>query len=193
MIQGLLPSYLQTYHNGVSERAYLTLLTAQNKIKLIPVRTKVFENSFFSYSIKEWSILNDRIRNIESINKFEVTILNFIRPKGIPVFDVHDTIGIKFLSRLRLNFSHLNENKFRHNFNNTVDPMCTCGLEPGSTLHYLLLCNLYYNQRLGLLNNVCILNPTLKNYSYENLLNILLYGSEDFNCNMNKEILLSYN
>ena len=28
-----------------------------------------------------------------------------------------------------------------------------------------------------------------KNYSNEKLLNILLYESEDFNCNMNKEIL----
>ena len=39
------------------------------------------------------------------------------------------------------------------------------------------------------LNNVCILNPSLAYYSNEKLLNILLYGSEDFNCNMNKEIL----
>ena len=45
--QGLLPSYLQTYHNAVSEGAYLTRSTTQNKIKPIPARTKVFENSFF--------------------------------------------------------------------------------------------------------------------------------------------------
>ena len=42
VIQGLLPSYLQTYHNTVSEGAYLTRSTAQNKIKPIPARTKVF-------------------------------------------------------------------------------------------------------------------------------------------------------
>ena len=30
---------------------------------------------------------------------------------------IHDTNGIKLLSRLRLNFSHLNEHKFRCNFN----------------------------------------------------------------------------
>ena len=32
-------------------------------------------------------------------------------------------------------------------------------------------------------------DPSLKNLSNEKLLSILLYGSEDFNCNMNKEIL----
>ena len=67
--QGLLPSYLQTYHNAVSEGAYLTRSTTQNKIKPIPARTN--ENSFFPNCIKKWSKLNDKIRNIESINKFK--------------------------------------------------------------------------------------------------------------------------
>ena len=38
VIQGLLPSYLQTHHNAEQQ---------QNKIKPIPERTKVFQNSFF--------------------------------------------------------------------------------------------------------------------------------------------------
>ena len=170
--QGLLPSYFQTYHNAVSEEAYLTRSTTQNKIKPIPARTKMFENSFFPYCIKEWSKLNDKIRNIESINKFKVAIR---RPKANSVFDIHDTNGIKLLSRLRLNFSHLNKHKCRHNFNDRVDPMCTCGLEPETTLHYLLRCSLFSTQRLELLNNVFILMPSIKN---EKLLNVLLYGSE---------------
>ena len=66
--------------------------------------------------------------------------------------------------------------------------MCMCGLEPEPTLHYLFRCNLCYTQRLELLDNVCILNRSVKNYSRKMLLNILLYGSEDFNCNTNKEI-----
>ena len=113
IILGLLPSYLHTYHKTVSEGVYLTRSTTQNKIKPILARIKLFENSFFLYCIKEWSKLNDKIRNIKPINKFKVTILNFIRPKGNSVFDIHDTNGIKLLSRLRLNFSHLNEHKFR--------------------------------------------------------------------------------
>ena len=144
---------------------------------------------FFPYCIKEWSKLNVKIRNIKSSNKLKVTILNFIRPKGNSVFDTHDTNEIRLLIRLRLNFSHLNEHRFWHNFNDTVDPMCTCDCEPETTLYQLLRCNLYSTQRLKLFNNVCILNPSLKGYSNEKLLNILLNVSEDFNCNMNKEIL----
>ena len=70
--------------------------TTQNKIKPIPARTKVFENSFFPHCIKEWSKLNDEIRNIESINKFKLAILNFIRPKANSVFDIHDTMELSY-------------------------------------------------------------------------------------------------
>ena len=103
--------------------------------------------------------------------------------------NIHDTNGIKLLSRLRSNFSHLNEHKFRHDFNDRVDPICTCGLEPETTLHYFLRCSLFSTQRLELLNNVFILNPSIINYSNEKLLNVLLYGSGDFNWNLNKDIL----
>ena len=37
------------------------------------------------------------------------------------VFAVHDINGLKLLTRLRLNFGHLNEHKFRHNFNDTIN------------------------------------------------------------------------
>ena len=94
--------------------------------------------------------------------------------------------GIKPLNRLRLHFTHLNEHKFRHNFRATIDPMCCCGLEPETTLHYLLRCTLYSDLRTGLLNDIRALNPTLKNLSHEKLLNVLLYGSEDFSFKTNK-------
>ena len=71
----------------------------------------------------------------------------------------------------------------------TVDPICTCGFEPDITLYYLLHCNLYSTKRLELLNNVSFLNPSLRNCSNEKPLNILLHGSQDFNYNINKEIL----
>ena len=67
-MQGLLPPYLQTYHKAVSEGAYLTRSTTQNKFKTIPAKPTVIENSFFPYCINEWSKLKDKIRNIKSIN-----------------------------------------------------------------------------------------------------------------------------
>ena len=87
-----------------------------------------------------------------------------------------------------MDFSHLNEHKFRHNFNDTINPMCSCGKEPETTLHYLLRCDLYSIYRLELLNDVCALNGSLKNSSEEKLLKILLYGAEDFTSQINSKI-----
>ena len=38
-------------------------------------------------------------------------------------------MGIKYLSRLRLGLSYLNYHKFRHNFQDCLNPLCPCSLE----------------------------------------------------------------
>ena len=68
--------------------------------------------------------------------------------------------------------------------------MCSTGLEPETTLHYLLRCKFYSDLKIELLNDICALNPILKKLSHENL-NILLCGSEDFSFNTNKKIIKS--
>ena len=93
---------------------------------------------------------------------------------------MHDTKSLKLLTRLRLTFSHFNEDKFRHGFIDTIDPMCKCSVETETTLHFLLHCRLYSNIRTELLDDIYTADSSLTNYPDEKLLNILLYGSEDF-------------
>ena len=49
--------------------------------------------------------------------------------------------------------SHLNEHKFRHNFNDTINPMCNCGAAAETTVRCLLRCRLYSVQRAEHLND----------------------------------------
>ena len=105
---------------------------------------------------------------------FKLSILNFVRPRENSVFAVHGINGLKLLTRLRLNFSHLDEHSHRHTFNDTINPMCSCGKEPETTLHCLLWCDFYSIYRLELLNDICALNHSLKNLSEEDLLKVLL-------------------
>ena len=111
-------------------------------------------NSFFPYCIKEWLKLGDEIRSIESSKQFKKTILDFIRPKENSIYAIHDISGLKLLTRLRLNFSHLNEHKFRHNFKDTINPICSCVFESETADHYRLRCKLYTDLRLDLLNDI---------------------------------------
>ena len=59
-----------------------------------------------------------------------------IRPKLIPLYNIHNPPGIKLLTRMRLRLSHLNGHKLTHNFDDCLNPFCTCSLEPDSTLHF---------------------------------------------------------
>ena len=54
--------------------------------------------------IKGWSKLDNKIRNIESIKKFKVTILNSNRLKEKSVFDIYDTNGIKLFKSPKVKF-----------------------------------------------------------------------------------------
>ena len=67
--------------------------------------------------------------------------------------------------------------------------MCSCAFEPETTDYYLLRCKLYTDLRLDLLNNIYTINQSLKNFSEEQLVNVLLCGSENFTLDTNANIL----
>ena len=60
---------------------------------------------------------------------FQKRALNVSAKLKNSLFNVHNPIGWKYLTRLRLNFSHLNEHKFHHNFRDTANPLCCCNTE----------------------------------------------------------------
>ena len=108
------------------------------------------------------------------------------------MYKIHHPRGLKLLTRLQLGLSHLREHKFRHNFNDTIDPFCLCGINSVETNeHFLLHCPNYATLRLKLFdslrsNNILIL-PFVKSLIIE----ILLYGSERFDEITNKIIISS--
>ena len=99
------------------------------------------------------------------------------------IYAIHDISGLKLLTRLRLNFSLLNEHKFRYKFEDTINPICRCGFESETTNHYLLHSKPYTDLRLDLLNQ------SLKNFSEEQLVNVLLFSSENFILDINANFL----
>ena len=67
--------------------------------------------------------------------------------------------------------------------------MCSCGFKPETTDHYLLHSKLYTDLRLDLLNDIYTINQSLKNFSEEQLVNVLLFSSEKFTLDTNANIL----
>ena len=97
-------------------------------------------------------------------------------------FYIHDPQGVKSLSRVRLNFSHLNEHKFRHNFRECLSPLCSCGLEIESIQHFFLRCHFYHVERLELLNSLCddslfSLIASINELNEDSIINLVLFGA----------------
>ena len=64
------------------------------------------------------------------------------------LFCFYDLLCVKLLTHPRLQFSYLNEHKFRHGFSDTINPMGACKTEVETTEHFFLRCQFYITQRL---------------------------------------------
>ena len=91
-------------------------------------RTDLFRNYFLSFSINDWNKLDPDIKNLDSHETFCKKLLNFISPSEKSIFNIYEPQESILLNRLRLGFSDLREDKFRDNFADTVNPLCSCAL-----------------------------------------------------------------
>ena len=91
---------------------------------------------FLFPTISEWNELDPDIRNVDTYLVFRKNLLAFIRPIDKSPYTIYDPLGIKLLHRIQQGFSHLHEHKFKHNFADTMNPLCLCSLEIESINFY---------------------------------------------------------
>ena len=125
-----------------------------NAAPVFHIRHIFFKNSFFPSAVIEWNNLGLSIRNSKSLIVFEKSILQFIRSSPSSTYNCFNTKGIEHLTRLRLGLSHLRDHKFKHGFLDSLNPICSCGLNIETTCYYLLQCPSFINERKILLNDV---------------------------------------
>ena len=95
-----------------------------NTDKITPFHTKhnFFKNYFFPSTVIESNRLDPNLRSATSLSVFKKNLLKFVRSLPKSVFNCHNCKGIKYLTRLRLGLSYLHEHKFKHSFQNTLNP-----------------------------------------------------------------------
>ena len=166
-------------------------LREHHVIGQIKARTERFKNSFYPNCLNEWDKLLPEVRQAPSLSVFKSKILAQIRPPSKPVYGIHDPKGLAILTQLRVGLSKLNFHKFRHNFRDTIDPMCPANDGVEDTEHYLLLCQSYEEPRRELLNGLnAILPPCdISNLSNELLIELILYGNERLPFDVNKRLI----
>ena len=108
----------------------------RNIDKITPFHTK---HNFFKkifHSVIEWNKLDPNLWSAASLSVFKKNLLKFIRSSPNSVFNCHNCKGIKYLTRLCLGLSYLREHKFKHSFQNTLNPFCSCGLDVETNTHF---------------------------------------------------------
>ena len=85
--------------------------------------------------------------------------------------------------------SHLREHKFKHNFQDCLNPICSCGLDIESTSHVLLHCPTFNDERYILLSTLNNIDPTLLELTKSSLSQTLSYGNTLFDKEKNTRIL----
>ena len=128
------------------------------------------------------------IRKSTSLDTFKSRLLRFVRPLENRVFTCHNPIGIKYLTRIRLGFSHLRYHKFKHGFLDAIDPLCSCITGIENTVHYFLHRPNFSIARNTSLNEIAIVDRSIIKDEIK-IIQTLLYGNPTYSVNYNTLIL----
>ena len=90
---------------------------------------------------------------------------------------------------MRIGLSHIYEHKFKHNFQDNLNPICNCGQDIETTSHYLLHCPDYLHERKTLLNTVSFIVSNIFDFNNHEVTEILLYGKDHLDDVNNTSIL----
>ena len=101
----------------------------------------------------------------------------FIRPSKNSTFHYHYPDGLKLSTRLRLGSSHLRFHKFKHNFKDTLNPICSCG-NAETNIHYLLHCLIFSDEKLTPFNKLQSIDHNILSKDNSNILKGLFFGDD---------------
>ena len=88
-----------------------------------------------------------------------------------------------------LGLCHLRVHKFKHSFQDSLNPFCSCGLDIESTAHFLLRCPTYITERRTLLSTIENIDNNLLDLCEPVLIKTLLFGSNLFDADANTNVL----
>ena len=180
------PEYLFRILPSIS-KAYNT--RNNNNIPLFSGKHNFFRNSFIPSTVIEWNNLDFKIRNSETFSPFKKSILKFTRRSSNSIFNCHSPNGIKLITRLRLGLSHLRKHKFRHNFQDTLNPIHSRVDDIETQIHYLLHCPNYLDEGRTLLDSLQSTGENIHDKNDFHISELFLSGVSSYNDASNTCIL----
>ena len=143
-------------------------------------------NTFFPSTITEGNKLDLSIHNSTSLNISKDTLLQFGKSFENSAYTCHNSIGVKYLTWLRLGFSHLHYHRFKHGFLDAIDPLCTCSTAIENTAHYFVHCPTYQMRKISFSMKLLLLtNQLLTKMKSKLFYSNVFYGNPTYSVNDN--------
>ena len=83
---------------------------------------------------------------------------------------------------------YLRERKFKHSFQNVLNPVCSCGFDVESASPYVLRCTLYNDERHTLLCTLKHFDCRLLDVTETILIKVLLFGKRSLDAHTNTQV-----
>ena len=99
--------------------------------------------------------------------------------------------GLKLLTRMRLGLGYLADHKFRHNFQDCLNPICSCSHEIETTSHSLLDSLNYHCARKAFFERNNLIDSDILQQSDSSITNDFLFGSEKLKEDKNNSLSTS--
>ena len=135
ILNALTPQYLRRFiPNSISRLQS----TRTNREETMPTRTLKFRYTFFPDTLNSWSHLGSFIKSSISLSVFKKRLMEFFNVTPNPIYGIHNPVGLKFLTRLRVGFT------FAHISTSIILAILLQNIVPVETTYPKLLNIIYY-------------------------------------------------
>ena len=159
------------------------------------VPVKVNKNAIYTeFEVFYQSLLKD-ISNIP-VNELRQIIMKlrnkcdkYTKSTKNTLFGSYNLKRIKYLTRLRVGLSHLDEHKLKNNFQDTLNPFCICGSDAENPCQFLLHCPNFLTERNTLLNKITNIESNILYQADATITKKLLFGNPKYSNEINLQTL----
>ena len=132
-----------------------------------------YQKTFFPYISKMWNNLNSSTQSL-ALSDFKLKLKDIFKPFKNKHYAKGSKIGNILLTRIRVDRSDLNLHKYTIGLSDT--PACDCHAKQESSLHFVIDCFLYSNERQTLFNLVEQFIPNFNRLNKRQKYEALVFG-----------------
>ena len=103
--------------------------------------------------------------------------------------NILNLLGVRYLTRLKIGFSHAKKHKFKHSCQDSIDPMCSCSSGIETKIQFFLHCANFNIQGPTLLDKIAVIDVNLLTENEDSIVNTLLFRKPNSENSFNKAVL----